>query len=57
MNGADAAVWVFLGVGPILLAVASMRSLRAGRVHPRDRAWLIVGAVFSAVALWSLLRP
>ena len=39
-------------LGPLFLALGALRTWRAGRVVPQARAWLLVGAIFSAVAAW-----
>jgi hypothetical protein len=43
---------LFAVLGPLFLLLGAGRCLAAGRLHPQGRAWLIVGAVFSAVAAW-----
>lgn len=43
---------LFALLGPAFLALGAWRCARAGRLVPQARAWLIIGAVFSAVALW-----
>jgi hypothetical protein len=43
---------IFAVLGPCFLLLGAWRWLAAGRVVPQARAWLIVGAIFSAVALW-----
>ncbi len=44
--------WIFAVLGPLFLLLAGWRTLRAGRIAPQAKAWFIVGALFSAVALW-----
>lgn len=40
-------------LGPLFLLLAGWRCLRAGGgVPPQARAWLLVGAIFCAVAAW-----
>jgi hypothetical protein len=39
-------------LGPAFLALGLARWLAAGRVIPQAKAWLLVGAIFSAVATW-----
>ncbi|MBC7994489.1 MAG: hypothetical protein H7Z15_14765 [Rhizobacter sp.] len=46
------AVWIFAIAGPALIAIAALRWARRGQADPRCRAWLIVGGIFTSVALW-----
>jgi hypothetical protein len=39
-------------LGPLFLVLGLWRAASAGRLVPQARTWLIVGAIFSAVALW-----
>ena len=47
-----ATFWVFGVIGPALLLVAIVQRYRHGSWTPRAEAWLHVGLIFSAVALW-----
>lgn len=47
---------VFALLGPVFLVLGGLRWLRAGRVVPQARAWLIVGIVFCATAAWLASR-
>jgi hypothetical protein len=39
-------------LGPLLFALGALRAWQTGRVVAQARTWLIVGAIFSAVAAW-----
>ena len=39
-------------LGPMFLALGCLRCLRAGRLVPQARAWLIIGVIFCGVAAW-----
>jgi len=39
-------------LGPAFLVLGLARWLTAGRGTPQAKAWLLVGAIFSAVATW-----
>lgn len=43
---------VFAVLGPLFLLLALWRGLRAGGLVPQARAWLILGVIFSGVAVW-----
>ena len=44
-------------LGPLFLLLGLWRMLRAGgAVVPQARTWLLVGAIFSAVAIWLWTR-
>ena len=43
---------VFAVLGPLFLLLALWRALRAGWLVPQARTWSILGAIFSAVAVW-----
>lgn len=48
---------LFSVLGPLFLLLGAWRCLSARTLMPQARTWLIVGAIFSAVALylrWSL---
>jgi hypothetical protein len=48
---------LFALLGPAFLLLGAGRCLAARAWHPQGRTWLIVGTVFSAVALWLHLHP
>jgi hypothetical protein len=48
---------VFTALGPLFLLLAGWRCWRARSLLPQARAWLIVGAIFSAVAAWLWFGP
>lgn len=48
---------VFAVLGPLLLLAGVWRCIAAGRLVPQGRTWLLVGAVFCAVALWLWRQP
>ena len=51
------AAWlIFAVLGPVFLLFAGWRFLRAGSLVPQAKVWLIVGIVFSAVAVWLCWR-
>lgn len=43
---------IFSILGPLFLLLGAWRSFSAGALVPQARTWLIVGAMFSAVALY-----
>jgi hypothetical protein len=43
---------VFTVLGPVLLALGVLRWLGTGRMVPQAKTWLLIGAIFSAVAAW-----
>ena len=43
---------IFSILGPLFLLLGAWRCLSAGALVPQGRTWLIVGAIFSAVALY-----
>ena len=43
---------IFAILGPLFLVLGAGRCLAAGHLHPQGRIWLLVGAIFSAVAAW-----
>lgn len=47
---------VFALLGPVFLVLGGLRWLRAGRVVPQARAWLIIGVVFCVTAAWLASR-
>ena len=45
--------WVIFAVlGPLFLLLAGVRAVTGGGLLPQARVWLLVGLIFSAVALW-----
>jgi hypothetical protein len=43
-------------LGPLFLLLGVWRLLKAGALVPQARAWLLIGAIFSAVAIWLWTR-
>ena len=43
---------IFGVVGPLFLVLAAVQWRRGGKLRPSGRAWLRVGLIFSAVAVW-----
>lgn len=43
---------VFAILGPLFLMMAGWRTLKAGKLIPQAKAWLVIGSIFSAVAAW-----
>jgi hypothetical protein len=43
---------IFALLGLLYLLMGAWRCIGAGRLVPQGRTWLIVGTLFSAVALW-----
>ena len=51
---------IFAVLGPLFLLLGAWRCIRAGSLVPQARTWLILGLIFSAVAVylgWSLTAP
>jgi hypothetical protein len=46
------AATIFSVLGPLFLLLGFWRAIHDGMTHPQARTWLIVGAIFSAVAAW-----
>ena len=46
------AQWIFSVLGPLFLLLGAWRCVRAGALVSQGRTWLIIGAIFSAVAVW-----
>jgi uncharacterized membrane protein HdeD (DUF308 family) len=46
------ATLVFTVLGPLFLLLGAASVLRARRLAPQSRTWLIIGVIFSAVAAW-----
>ncbi len=47
---------LFAVLGPVFLALATWRTVLAGKVSPQARTWWIVGTIFSVVAVWLWTR-
>ena len=43
---------IFAVVGPLFLLLAAAQWWRGGKLRPSGRAWLRVGLIFGAVAVW-----
>ena len=43
---------IFAILGPLFLLLGAWRCVSAGRFVPQGRTWLIIGVIFSAVAVW-----
>ena len=43
---------IFAVLGPVFLVLGTARWLRAGRMGPQAKTWLLTGCIFSAVAAW-----
>ena len=43
---------VFSVFGPLFLLLGAWRCFGAGSLVPQGRTWLIIGVIFSAVAVW-----
>lgn len=43
---------IFAILGPLFLLLGAWRCIRAGSCVPQGRTWLIIGVIFSAVAVW-----
>jgi surface polysaccharide O-acyltransferase-like enzyme len=48
---------IFAILGPLFLMMAGWRTLRAGKLVPQAKTWLIIGIIFSAVAAWLWFGP
>lgn len=48
---------IFTVLGPFFLVLGMWRAITRGPMSPQARAWLLVGAIFSAVATWLWSRP
>jgi hypothetical protein len=52
------ATWmIFAVLGPLFLILGIVRAATARRLVPQARVWLLVGLIFSAVALWLHIAP
>ena len=47
-----AARYILAVVGVIFLAAGLRSAARVGLSHPQSRAWLLVGAIMTAVSTW-----
>jgi hypothetical protein len=43
---------IFAVLGPLFLVLGLASLVRAGRMVPQAKTWLMVGVIFSAVAAW-----
>ena len=43
---------MFAILGPLFLLLGAWRCITAGSFVPQGRTWLIIGVIFSAVAVW-----
>ena len=43
---------IFAILGPLFLLLGAWRCITAGSFVPQGRTWLIIGVIFSAVAVW-----
>jgi uncharacterized membrane protein HdeD (DUF308 family) len=43
---------IFTALGPLFLLLGVVRCVFAGAFLPQGRTWLLIGGIFSAVALW-----
>ena len=43
---------LFAVLGPLFLVLGAWRGLHAGTLVPQARTWLLLGAIFSAIAAW-----
>ena len=43
---------IFSVLGPLFLLLGAWRCVRAGALVSQGHTWLIIGAIFSAVAVW-----
>ena len=44
--------WLFAILGPLFLALGLARALATRRLRPQVLPWLLLGVIFTAVALW-----
>ena len=47
---------LFAWLGPVFLLLGAGRCVAARAWHPQGRTWLILGLIFSGVALWLRLH-
>jgi hypothetical protein len=43
---------IFAVLGPLFLILGLARFIKAGRMMPQTKTWLMIGVIFSAVAAW-----
>jgi len=43
---------IFAVLGPVFLVLGSVSFIKAGRMQPQAKTWLMIGTIFSAVAAW-----
>jgi hypothetical protein len=43
---------IFAVLGPVFLLLGFSSLIRAGRMQPQAKTWLMIGTIFSAVAGW-----
>jgi hypothetical protein len=43
---------IFAVLGPLFLLLGAVRCALAGRLAPQGKTWLLIGGIFSGVALW-----
>jgi hypothetical protein len=43
---------IFAVLGPLFLLLGAVRCALAGGLVPQGKTWLLIGGIFSAVALW-----
>jgi hypothetical protein len=43
---------IFAVLGPLFLLLGAVRCAFAGGLVPQGKTWLLIGGIFSAVALW-----
>ena len=43
---------IFIVLGPLFFLLGVVRCASAGALEPQGKTWLLIGAIFSAVALW-----
>jgi surface polysaccharide O-acyltransferase-like enzyme len=48
---------IFSVLGPLFLVLSGWRYIKAGRLVPQAKTWLIIGIIFSAVAAWLWFGP
>ena len=48
---------IFAVLGPIFLLLGAARFVRAGSLVPQAKTWLLIGIIFSAVAMWLWFGP
>jgi uncharacterized membrane protein HdeD (DUF308 family) len=43
---------IFAVLGPLFVVLGVFRCAIAGALEPQGKTWLLIGGIFSAVALW-----